>query len=152
MGLCIWAFLWRARIKPYIDANPRAKVWLIATAATYLLSQLIARHALEHMLPDGSVPATYLRYMDGLMEETVENVAHAMLLVTVLVGRAPGASIRCSERGLGLQPKKQNHEWTRMDTNQNQARIRQRTRSTPITVIEAWRILFVCIRVHSWFS
>ncbi len=55
--------------------NGRFKIWLIATFATYLLSQLIARRVFRYV---------YLPLEDHLhiyLEETVETTAHLMLIV-----------------------------------------------------------------------
>ena len=76
-----WAILRRDHLAPaYYQGNTR--YWLMAALATYVLSQLIARRVFA------------ARYLDLLpneealhiaLEETVENVAHLMMLVTSMV-------------------------------------------------------------------
>jgi hypothetical protein len=73
------AFVWRADLVRSLDRSPTLRVWLTATAVTYVLSQAIARRAFRGIIPDEE-----LVYSD--MEELVENVAHLMLAVTVMVG------------------------------------------------------------------
>lgn len=77
--LAAWGWCWRRRIDRFLDPNPSARCWLIATAFTYVLSQAIARRAFRGILPEEE-----LYYGD--IEELVENLSHAMLIVCILVG------------------------------------------------------------------
>ncbi len=84
--LAVVAVIIRNRLFPFTDAQPALRVWLIATGCTYVLSQVVARKFFQFMLPDGSsLWRLFELYYDD-MEEIVENVAHAMLILTSLVG------------------------------------------------------------------
>ncbi len=85
-GIALWGFAWRKRVLPYLEAHQREGAWLICTAATYFLSQFIARKGFQHMLPESSTLHQMFQMTYDDMEEVVENVAHAMLLVTILHG------------------------------------------------------------------
>lgn len=77
--LALWGWVRRARMNRFLDPNPSARVWLIATGCTYVLSQAVARRAFRSVLPEED------RFYDDL-EELLECTAHAMLIVTILVG------------------------------------------------------------------
>lgn len=84
-ALAAWAVAWRRDLFPLVDARPQLRIWLISTAATYVLSQFIARKGFQYtlfFLP--GVAGLFGQTYDN-MEEVVENVGHAMLLVTVLL-------------------------------------------------------------------
>lgn len=73
----VWLIAWRdILVDPLKDA--RHKRWLIATMATYLLSQIIARRAFKS-IPGEAAIHCYL-------EEGVETAGHLMMIVTSLVG------------------------------------------------------------------
>ena len=78
-AIAVWGVFWWKRLAPYLDAYPSVRIWLICTAITYVLSQVIARRAFEHVMPHEP-----LVYSD--MEEVVENLSHSMLIVAALVG------------------------------------------------------------------
>ncbi len=85
-ALSLWAFAWRERLTPYVNAHPHIKVWLIATAVTYVFSQFIARRGFQHLSPEGSAAAELFEAIYTDTEEVVENLAHFMLLITILLG------------------------------------------------------------------
>jgi hypothetical protein len=58
--------------------NPRLKIWMIATMASYALSQIIARRVFRHILPSEAI-------MHVPLEEVVETTSHLMLLITSLI-------------------------------------------------------------------
>jgi hypothetical protein len=92
----VWAALRRGRLKqPYVTGSTR--YWLVAALTTYLLSQLIARRVFS------AGELGWLPYEHALhisLEETVENLAHLMMLVTSIVswpgkkGPAPVDGVR----------------------------------------------------------
>ena len=74
-ALGVWAWLWRERLVS-ATAVGRFRPWLCATACAYITAQLVARRVfrgmyLEHELQN-----------PGWLEETVESMAHILLLVT----------------------------------------------------------------------
>ncbi|MDG2201480.1 MAG: hypothetical protein P8K80_09915 [Phycisphaerales bacterium] len=77
--LAAWGWCWRRRIDRFLDPNPSARCWLVATAFTYVLSQALARRVFRDVLPEED------RYF-GDIEELMENLAHAMLIMSILVG------------------------------------------------------------------
>ncbi|MFA5553779.1 MAG: hypothetical protein WCZ89_10400 [Phycisphaerae bacterium] len=71
--LVFWAFKQKNEFEKYIGPS-RFRIWLIATFAAYLFSQLIARRVFRYI---------YLPYEDPLhiyLEETAETAAHLMML------------------------------------------------------------------------
>ena len=78
-ALATWGWIRRDRMNRFLDPNPWARVWLIATGCTYVLSQAVARRAFRSILPEED------RFYDDL-EELLECTAHTMLIVTILVG------------------------------------------------------------------
>lgn len=78
-AIAAWGFVWRARLGPFVDRHKHVRVWLIATAVTYVLSQAIARRAFRGVIPHEAV-------VYDLMEEVTENAGHLMLCVTALIG------------------------------------------------------------------
>lgn len=92
--LGVWAFFWRDTLIPFLDSNSHRRCWLIATAWTYVFSQIIARKGLQRLCPEGSGAEALLDAIYTDTEEVVENVAHLMLLITALIGpfRAGSAS------------------------------------------------------------
>ncbi len=85
-GLMIWAWLWRDKIRPYA-LQGYFMPWLKSTVAIYVLGVLLARRAFRDFLPNEEAVNTPL-------EETMENVAHGMLLIMSLLGswRRPPAT------------------------------------------------------------
>lgn len=77
-GLIVWTWLWREKIRPYASQG-NFMPWLKGTMATYVLGVLIARRVFRDILPNEEVINTPL-------EETMENVAHGMLLIMSLLG------------------------------------------------------------------
>jgi hypothetical protein len=74
----IWAFAWRK----YISENflkENMKSFLTATFWLYLFSQIIARRAFKHILPDEKL-------LHIPFEEVTENFAHLMFLITSFLG------------------------------------------------------------------
>lgn len=72
-----WTWLWRKRLRPFADAG-NFLPWFKATMAIYVLAVLLARRAFRDVLP-------YEDAVNTQLEETMENVAHSMLLITGLV-------------------------------------------------------------------
>jgi len=101
--ICAWSLLWRKRLVPYSLANPQVRVWLVATAATYVLSQFLARRGLQHVVGEETALGLYFQTTYGAMEEVVENVAHIMLLVTVCIGWYPRGDA-CNQERVNPQP------------------------------------------------
>lgn len=85
--IAAWGAAWRKRVMPYLDANPREGAWLICTAATYVLSQFVARRGFQHLLGESSGLGALFEASYDDMEEVLENIAHLMLLITILHGR-----------------------------------------------------------------
>ena len=78
--ITVMAFVWHRRVfVEYLDRQPVVRAWFVSTVIVYVLSQAIARRVFSRVLPDEAAI-----YSD--MEELMEVVAHAMLVVTVLVG------------------------------------------------------------------
>lgn len=71
-GFGVLAFLWRRRLPEALDQG-QLWPWSTSTAWVYLLSQLIARRVFRFL------PEEELLHVP--LEEVVENVAHAMLIV-----------------------------------------------------------------------
>ncbi len=69
----IWGLVWRHRIQPFFSERPRTWIWLVATGSVYVLSQVIARRAFRHVLPDEQA-------LHIPLEEIAETLAHSMLL------------------------------------------------------------------------
>lgn len=84
--IALWAWSWRGRVIPWLNQRPRTRIWLIAAAVTYVLSQMIARRVLQRLVPGETVTYRFIDCVYGDMEEVVENVAHLQLLVTVTIG------------------------------------------------------------------
>lgn len=84
----------RRHVRPVLDQQPRTRAWLWCTAATYVLAQLVARRFFR-----GIIPNEELIY--DVMEEAMEDVAHAMLLVTVSLGPWRRISPRTSPASAG---------------------------------------------------
>ena len=82
----VWAFAWRERLREPLDRG-QVWPWLTATAWTYVLSQLVARRVFRFLPMEDPLHVP--------LEETVETVAHTMLVVTAfadLMPRKKGAS------------------------------------------------------------
>ena len=88
----VWFVAWRDILAgPLRDR--RQTSWLIATLATYFLSQLIAKRVFKFV--PGEIP------IHSKLEEAVETVAHLMMIITSLVGswkvyRSPVGPLVCS--------------------------------------------------------
>lgn len=67
---------WYDRIGPYL-CRGRIAQWLVMTAATYVFAVALAKGWIQFLIPDDD-------FMRDYLEETCENVAHLMLLGTVL--------------------------------------------------------------------
>ncbi|MEW6354842.1 MAG: hypothetical protein AB1696_00835 [Planctomycetota bacterium] len=78
--LVLWAWLWRGRLKTGA-AEGRLLVWLCATAFTYILSELVARNILR------VVGIHYGLEMRCWTEESLESMAHVMLIITAFSDR-----------------------------------------------------------------
>lgn len=78
VGLIVWTWLWREKIRPYAREGSFMP-WLKGTVAIYVLAVLLARRVFRDVLPNEEVINTPL-------EETMENVAHGMLLIMSLLG------------------------------------------------------------------
>lgn len=85
-ALAVLTFVWRATVVPFFNANPHRRCWLIATAWTYVFSQIIARKGLQHLVPEASAAEALFDGIYTDTEEVVENIAHLMLLITALIG------------------------------------------------------------------
>jgi hypothetical protein len=81
LGCVAWAALRRNQLANTYNGG-RTRYWLISAIATYVLSQLIARRVFSaselDLLP-------YEAVLHISLEETVENVAHLMMLMTGIV-------------------------------------------------------------------
>jgi len=77
-GLGIWAYFWRVKLAEDLREFPILKIWLFSTFWTYFLSQLIARRALQDVLPHED-------QVNVALEEAVETMAHLMFLVMGLI-------------------------------------------------------------------
>jgi hypothetical protein len=84
-----WAIAWWRTLAPYTAARPWVRVWLVATAITYFLSQFLARRGLQHLVGEETALGVYFEGTYDAMEEVVENTGHLMLLVTALVATYP---------------------------------------------------------------
>ncbi|NIA06738.1 MAG: hypothetical protein GWP14_03725 [Actinobacteria bacterium] len=81
-----WAFR-RKELFGRVFAKTTLKIWMIATLATYVLSQLIARRLFRHLhLPQEMQLHIHL-------EETVENTAHIMMIVVCILAWRVGSSM-----------------------------------------------------------
>jgi hypothetical protein len=78
-ALAVWAAIWRGHLTPAVRIG-RFWPWLCATGFAYVLAQVIARRAFRGVLP-------YEQDLHALLEEVVENAAHAMLIVTAFADR-----------------------------------------------------------------
>ena len=72
--LGFWAFKQRRLFDKFIGKG-RFRIWLFSAFATYLLSQLIARRFFRHLY----LPQEAQLHIN--LEETVETMAHVMLIV-----------------------------------------------------------------------
>ncbi len=76
-GVLLWAFAWRNVLaEPLKDT--RHTIWLLATVAANLLSQLIARRAFRFVPGEDAIHSK--------LEEGVETTGHLRLIVTSLIG------------------------------------------------------------------
>jgi len=72
-----WAVAWRGRLYGPLG-DWRHTSWLLATLAGYFLSQLVARRAFKFIPGEHAIHRS--------LEECAETAAHAMFIVTALVG------------------------------------------------------------------
>ena len=82
----IWAFIWRKPLLEFLQRYPRARAWLILAGCTYVLSQLIARRALQNVIGEDVFLSHFMNRIDGDLEEFIENSAHALLLLAGAAG------------------------------------------------------------------
>lgn len=73
--LIAWSWHWRGRLLP-ATAVGRLRPWLFASVCTYVLAQLVARRVFRGM------PLEETLQGPGWLEEAVETMAHAVLLIT----------------------------------------------------------------------
>ena len=83
-------FRWRQRLAPYLR-DGRLAQWLIMTAATYVFAVAVGKGWIKFMLPDERAIRSYL-------EESTENAAHVMLLLTSFMGWRRGSVAQTSDR------------------------------------------------------
>ena len=76
--IAIWAISKWKQVELVINQG-KIKPWLYATGFTYILSQLIARRLLR------SLHVPHEQEVHVLLEETVETVAHSMMLITAII-------------------------------------------------------------------
>ena len=81
--IALWAWLWRERLVNLVNTG-RFKSWLFATGWAYLLALLVQRRFFKHVFPDFLL--AWEGHIHVPMEEWMEVVAHALLLVTVFSG------------------------------------------------------------------
>ena len=74
----VWVLAWWDILKTPLKRDWRHSSWLIATLATYLLSQLIAKRVFKF------VPGE--RDIHSKIEEGVETMSHLMMICTALMG------------------------------------------------------------------
>ena len=86
-ALSAFWFFWRRELFGRLLAKSRLKIWLVATLATYALSQLIARRFFRHL----HLPAEGDLHIH--MEETVETTAHFMMIVVCILAFAVGSAM-----------------------------------------------------------
>lgn len=88
LALIACAWWWRERLKPLAQAG-NFMPWFKAMLVVYLLSVLVSRRVFRGLLPHEPL-------LHVALEETLENVAHSMLLVIALAGhwRKPGGGAR----------------------------------------------------------
>ena len=77
----IWGWLWSNRWNAAMHAG-RLWLWLCCTGWTYLLSQLMSRRAMKFLPLEGAPHRLHVP-----MEESIENVAHIMLIVCAFADR-----------------------------------------------------------------
>ena len=84
--LVFWAFRRKELFGPII-AKGHLRIWIVATLATYVLSQLVARRLFRRLhLPWENDLHIYL-------EETVETTAHLMMIVVCILAFKAGSAI-----------------------------------------------------------
>ena len=80
-------FFWQRELFGRLLAKSQLKIWLVATLATYALSQLISRRLFRHLhLPAEGDLHIY-------MEETVETTAHLIMVVVCILAFAVGSAM-----------------------------------------------------------
>ena len=84
--LAFWAFRKKELFGLFL-AKCRLKIWIVATLATYALSQLIARRFFRFCLPQENDWHIHL-------EETVETTAHLMMIVVCILACIAGSVMR----------------------------------------------------------
>lgn len=83
IAIGIWAWRWRERLVNPVNIG-RFKAWLFAAGWTYFLALLVQRRFFKHVLPEPLLAWEHSIHVP--MEEWIEVVAHALLLVTVFSG------------------------------------------------------------------
>jgi hypothetical protein len=81
--IALWAWRWRERLVNPVNTG-RFKSWLFAAGWAYLLALLVQRRFFKHVFPDFLL--AWEGHIHVPMEEWMEVVAHALLLVTVFSG------------------------------------------------------------------
>jgi hypothetical protein len=81
--IAIWAWRWRDRLAGPVNTGS-FKSWLFATGWAYFLALLVQRRFFKHVFPDALL--SWEQSIHVPMEEGMEVVAHALLLVTVFSG------------------------------------------------------------------
>jgi len=76
-ALAAWAVLWRKRLREPLR-DYRHVAWVLAAAAAYILSQVIARRAFRFIPGEHAIHRS--------LEECAETAAHAVFIVSALVG------------------------------------------------------------------
>lgn len=81
--ISIWVWRWRERLyEPFTTGA--FKAWLFAAGWAYFLALLVQRRFFRHVFPDALL--AWERAVVVPMEEWLEVVAHALLLITVFSG------------------------------------------------------------------
>ncbi len=83
IAIGIWAWRWRGRIAASVNTG-YFKTCLFATGWAYFLALLVQRRFFKHVLPEPLLVWEHSIHVP--MEEWLEVVAHALLLVTVFSG------------------------------------------------------------------
>ncbi len=83
IAIGVWAWRWRERLRVPVNTG-YFKAWLYATGWTYFLALLIQRRFFKHVFPASLLDWEHAMHVP--MEEWMEVLAHALLLVTVFSG------------------------------------------------------------------
>ena len=83
VAIGVWAWRWRERLVAPVNTG-QFKSWLFAAGWTYFLALLIQRRFFKHVFPESLLNWEHAMHVP--MEEWMEVLAHALLLLTVLSG------------------------------------------------------------------